>query len=311
MAVIFGGGELSSFTRFNAIETTLAGSFAAPARCGVHVKKGGYIRTDALGNLNDIWIHFDMNVALISAGLTPIVVSNPSGVTLFSIGTDGKVLVAGIQVGVIPIAAGRFTYDIHLKGGAAGIVEIYADSQVLFSVNGNFNFSTMQTLTLSPTGTDATADTNTIYSQVIVANEVTIGSKLATLVLDAVGSNNSWTGTSANAAADINEIILDDTTYVSASQAGLVETWSATDLDPQFANIRAVIVSALGKYSATGPKNLDAVTRVGAGNYFTPMTTLGPGYTPTQAVFNINPVTNAAWTRDEVNAAEFGIRSKV
>ncbi len=312
MAVIFGGGELSSFTRFNALETTLAGTFSAPARCGIHVKKGGYIRTDALGGLSDIWVHLDINIAMLSPNLTVLSITNPSGVPQFSLTSDGKLMAGTIQVGTIPMATGRFTYDIHLRGGSGGIIEVYADSQVVFSANGTFSFSNMQTLILSPSGFNGTEnDTNTVYSQIVVANEVTIGYKLATLVLDSVGANNSWTGTSSDAAADVNEIGLDDSTYISASSAGLVETWATSDLDGQYTNIRAVIVSALGKYSTTGPKNLDAAVRLGGGNYFTPMSTLGPGYTPSQAVFNVNPVTNATWTRDDVNASEFGIRSKV
>lgn len=313
MAVIFAGGELSSFTKFNSIETTLAGSFSLPARCGIHTRKGGFIRTDVLGDLSDIWIHFDMYVGTVTAGLTPISVTNSSGVVLFSIASDGKVSVAGSNIGILPaFTQGRFTYDVHLKGGSVGLVEVYVDSQAMLSVNGNFALSNMHTLMLSPVGVNANdSTTNSIYSQIIVANEITIGSKLATLTLDAVGSNNAWVGTSSNAAADVNEIGLDDTTYISAQTAGLVETWATSDLDPQYTNVRAVVVSALAKYSATGPKNIDAITRIGTGNYASAMTALGPGYTPSQAIFSINPVTNAAWTVSDVNAAEFGIRSKV
>lgn len=313
MAVIFAGGELSSFTKFNAIETTTDGSFAAPARCGIHTKKGGYIRTDTLSGVSDVWLHFDMSTSLITAGLVPIAVSNSSGVVLFSITSDGKIMAETTQAGIIPLfnAPGRHTIDIHLRGGSQGQIEIYADNQVLFSANGSYAFNAMQTLTLSPAGTDASTVTNTIYSQVIVANEVTIGSKLATLVLQSVGSNNSWLGTSADAAADVNEIVLDDNTYISATNAGQIETWTVSDLAPQYTNIRAVIISALGKYSTTGPKNLDAVTKLPVGTYFQPMTTLGPGYTPSQTILNINPVTNSAWLAADVNAAEFGIRSKV
>jgi hypothetical protein len=314
MAVIFGGGELSSFVRFNALETTEAGTFAAPARCGIHVKKNGYIRTDTLALVSDIWLHLDINIAQVTAGLTPITVSNNSGVVVFAITSEGKVMVGTTQIGTVPfMTPGRFVLDIHLKGGASGLIEIYADSQIAFSANGNYALANMQTLTLSPTGqsTDDVADTNTIYSQIIVATEVTIGSKLATLVLETAGSNSQWTGTSSDAAAAINEVGLDDATYISASTAGLISTWATSDLDPQYVNVRAVIVSALGKYSTSGPKTVEAATRTNGGNYYQPMGALGPGYTPSQAIFNVNPVTNAAWTRDEVNAAEFGVRSKV
>lgn len=314
MAIIFAGGELSSFTAFNALETTTVGSFAVPARCGIHTQKNGYIRTDMLADVTEIYLHFDMSIGLISAGLTPILVTNSTGVALFSISSSGVVTAMGTVIGTIPlITTGRFTVDIHLRGGSSGtgLVEVYADSQVMLSVVGSFAFTGIHSLILSPTGSDATAVTNTVYSQIIAANELLIGSKLATLVLSTIGSNNSWVGSTSDSAATVNAIGLDTTTYISAQTAGLVETWVTSDIDPQYTNVRAVIISALGKYSTSGPKNLDACTRINAANYFTAMTTLGPGYLPSQAIFSINPVTNAAWTVSDVNAAEFGFRSKV
>lgn len=308
MAIIFGGGELSSFHKFNAIETTTSGTFRLPARCGIHVKKGGWITTNTIGLLDDVWFHFDMGIGLVSPTSTPIKVLSSTNTVLFTVRGDGSVIVGNTTIGIVPIfTPGLFTLDIHLRGGSNGLVEIYADTQVVFSATGNFTFTNMSTLTLAPVGTDATDNTGTVWSQAIIANENTLGYKLATLELETAGSQAEWAGQ----IGDVSEIALNDATYITASTAGLVDTFETVDLESEYTNIRAVVISALAKYSSTGPKNLDAVFRIGGQNYTSAMTPLSGGFSPSQAIFHVNPQTYSALSNSDINDAEYGIRSKV
>ncbi len=308
MAIIFGGGELSSFRKFNAIEVTTSGAFRPPARCGIHIKKGGWITTNTIGLLDDVWFHLDVGIGLVSPASTPVKVLSSTEAVLFTIRGDGSVIVGNTTIGIVPIfTPGLFTLDIHLRGGSSGLVEIYADTQVVFSATGNFTFTNMSSLTLAPVGTDTTDITNTFWSQVIIANESTLGYKLATLELETAGSQTEWAGQ----IGDVSEIVLNDSTYITAATAGLVDTFETVDLDSSYTNIRAVVISALAKYSSTGPKNLDAVFRIGGQNYTSAMTTLNGGFSPSQAVFHVNPETYSALSNSDVNDAEYGIRSKV
>ncbi len=309
MAVLFAGGELPSFKRFNAVESTLADSFRAPARCGIHTQKNGWIKTTPLGNRSDLWIHFELNIGLRQSGKTPLIIENSAGSALFSIDSNGTISAATV-INTINIfgSQGRFTYDVHVRGGSSGLIEVYVDSQLMYSYTGSLTtLTTMDAVSFNPVGDDSTATTNTIWSQIIIADEITVGWKLATLTFDANGAQTGFIG----GASDINEIVLDDNTYISANQAGLISTWTTSDLDTPYTSIKAVVISALGKYTSTGPRNIDAVCRIGGVNYFSAMPALGLGFTPSQIILHNNPNGSIPWSRTVINASEFGLRSKV
>lgn len=312
MNIIFAGGELASFYRFNAEEEVSIGAFSAPARCAIHVKKGGHIRTETLGNRSEMWLHFDVFAGQIRSGLTPLNITTSIGASVFSIGSDGRVYIGTTTVGTIPMAVGLFTYDIYLRGGAFGALEIYVNKQLQLSVSGSLAINDMHTLRLSPffDQTSGTS-TSTFYSQIIASTESTVGHRLATLNIESIGTHNEWLA-STNSAADVGEITLNDATYISAPNLGMVTTWNIADLPAQFSNdaVLALVVSALGKVSATGPKNLEAAMLVGGGLHYRNMAAIGMGYTPSQVIVAVNPVTNAAWTASELNALEIGLRSK-
>ena len=306
MSTYFGGGELPSFTRFNSVEVTTAGTYQSPARCGIHTKKGGWIVAKHTA-LNELWFHFDMKVGLVTTTLTPIIVKNGAGIVLFSVGSNGDIKVGASTIGNVNFFInGLYTVDIHLRSGSNGLVEIYIDKEVVFSATGNFTLTGMASLTLSPIGTDSTNDTGTVWSQVIVADDVTIGYKLATLAITSQGDQAQWTGSYDR----VNEIALDTDTYINAPTAGLVSTYVVSDLDPQYTNIKAVIVSALGRYTEIGPKQIDAVVRVSGVNYTSTMTPLGTGYVPSQGIWHVNPANLSPWTINNVNDLQLGIRSK-
>ena len=194
MAVNFGGGETSSFATFNSIETTLSGSFKAPARCGIHTKKGGRIKA-SFSATSSQWFHLDMHVGLINSTLSPIVISDLSNSPLFTLMSSGSVKLGSTVVGSAPIVvAGLCTIDIHLVHGSSGLVEIFVNSQPVFSSTGDYNFSNMAYLTLSPIGTNSTDVTDTVWSQVIISDEITISNELATLVFTALGDLTDWGG---------------------------------------------------------------------------------------------------------------------
>ncbi len=307
MSVLFAGGETPSFLKFNAIETVLAGAFKAPARCGIHTKKGGWIKS-AFIPFSTLWAHFDMHVGLVSSGLTPINFTDASGNSVFSIASDGSMKAGTTTVGLAPIfTPGLFTIDIHLVNGS--LIEVYADSQIVTSVTGSFTFAPMTNLINSPVGFDPDTDvTDTVWSQVIISNESTIGNELATLVYSAGGVTAEWTG----AVSDINEIVLDTTTFINAPTGGLVSTFTTGDLGTQYTNIRAVAIAALARYSDQGgPTHLDGVIRLGSTNYLSNLTNPGLGDAPCTAIIHANPQTNLPWSRIDINNAEFGLRSRL
>lgn len=309
MTILSGGSELPSFKSFNAHEEAIAGRYDPEyARGAIHVKKGGYIRTETLANQNEIYIHFQVFAEIKSPILIPIVVQNSIGATLFSIAANGEVKIAGGAYGTVPIIQGELvTWDIYIRGGAQGVVEIYADNQLVYSRTGTFAISGMQNLILQPFGEASTGNhTGTYYSQVITATESLIGAKLETLVFDGAGSSNQWIGTSSNTHLDVNEFGIDYDTYITTPSAGNAQSWTLADVTSD-ERIRAIIIAFLAKNAIVGPKNVEASIN---GHYFA-TAPLATGYTPVIAVSHVDPDTQAAWTKAKINTSQVGIRSKV
>jgi hypothetical protein len=306
MAINFGGGETSSFVSFNSIETVQAGTFKTPARCGIHTKKSGWIMAEMQTSANSQWFHFDLNIQLISNNITPIQVLNSSQNVVFSISTNGNIIVGNSPIGTLNLLStvGLRTIDIKLSNNN---IEIYSDARMVFSASGAFTaISNMQFLRLSPVGTDATENTNTIWSQVIISDETTIGLELATLVLTSQGDLAAWTGQ----VNSINEIIYNNLTFISAPISDLFTTYTISALPSQYTDIKAVVVNALARYSGQGPSNIESVVRFGSSNSSQAMSSLGIGYTASNRIHPVNPFTGVQWLPAELNNSQFGFRSR-
>lgn len=306
MAINFGGGETSSFSCFNSTEITTVGTFKAPARCGVHTKKSGWMIADIGKNVSSQWFHFDVNVGLTSNNLTPIQIFSGTNTVVFSISTNGNVIVDGIPVGSINLfsSLGLRTIDIRLSTTG---VTIYSNTRSVFSVSGSFTgLSNMRRIQFSPTGFDTTENTNTIWSQVIISDDATLGLELATLVLDNQGDLAQWGGT----VNSINETILNSQTYINAPSVDLISTYTVTPLSAQYTEVKAVVVNALARYTGNGPQGLDAVLRSGGSNLSQAMTPLDLSYVPSHRVYATNPFNGLEWTAAQVNTTQFGFRSR-
>lgn len=143
-------------------------------------------------------------------------------------------------------------------------------------------------------------------SEVIVDTTNIFNARLETLDFTADGVSQDWTG-SVN---DIKTATSSDATVISSSTANDDASYVASDSTAGSLDVRAVVISARALRGAGGPQNLAGLARVSSTNYVQaanqPETSLGV----CQAVFATNPATGSAWTRAEINAAEFGVRSQ-
>lgn len=305
MAINFGGGETSSFTCFNALEDTTVGTFRSPARCGIHIKKAGWIMATLPDTVSSQWFHFDLNIGLISNNLTPVQILSSNGAVIFSLSTNGNVTVLGTPIGSLNLftTTGLRTIDIKLSGTS---IEIYNNTRSVFTASGTFAITDIKSLRINPVGQDSGENTSTMASQVIASDEPTVGLELATLSLTAQGALAQWSGT----VSSINETITNDTTFISSNSVDQYTTYSISTLPAQYTNVKAVIVNALARYTGSGPQNIEAVVRYSGTNYSQTMTPLGIGYTPSSRIYGNNPFTGIPWTNAEINGSQFGFRSR-
>lgn len=138
-------------------------------------------------------------------------------------------------------------------------------------------------------------------SNVIVANQNTIGMNLAPLVPQAVGVFSDWTGALANLSDG------DDTTVLQTNAAGKRYSWTL----PEFStsqSIAALVMNMKGFSVQSTPASIRPFVRFGGANYDGPSYAL-PGETVLHRILPVNPATGLTWASFEVKNTELGILS--
>jgi hypothetical protein len=201
------------------------------------------------------------------------------------------------------------TVDIHIKlHDTLGEFQFFVNNTLVTEFTGD-------TLLYTPTDNinqmkwrGVSNDYNTT-SQIIVADEPTIGMKCATLYPTADGANIDFSGTYA----DIDEsVVYDDATLASSTVANDISTYVVSDLSAiaQDYDVKAVVVSARMKASAGAPENAQMALRTNSTNYFGgTLSGLSASFAPLQEIWETNPDTAAVWTVSEVQALEGGVKS--
>ncbi|AUR96404.1 hypothetical protein HOU79_gp69 [Vibrio phage 1.224.A._10N.261.48.B1] len=148
-----------------------------------------------------------------------------------------------------------------------------------------------------------------VISQLIVANERTLGWKLKTLHPTAQGTHAEW----VNDVANINGAIMNYTTSVDSDVAAKQsyvhsQVQSAIQEEMVIETLYVTLLAdAIGAVTKVG-----ALARVGGTDYNLPSTEmLDDKYiTPYAEEMSVNPATGNPWTFAELNATEFGFRSE-
>ena len=109
----------------------------------------------------------------------------------------------------------------------------------------------------------------------------------------------------------VEEIPYSDTDYVSTNVTGKTDLYEATDLVGSIHSVKCVQVAARSiKEGSPTPQNLQLACRSGGANYFGENVAV-PAVNPKSLtkLWETNPGTGAAWTKDEVNAVQIGMKA--
>lgn len=147
---------------------------------------------------------------------------------------------------------------------------------------------------------------NSMVSQVIIADEPTIGWRLLTRYPSGAGGSSAWTG----AYTDIDEITYDDADFILSGTANQISTFTQTGPSITGYVVRAVGVFARAKCGASGPQKIRPVLRVSGVDYPSGSDiTLSVGYKAVGAIWETNPATSAAWVNTAVDTIQPGVKS--
>lgn len=326
MTIAFVGGEITSFSpsetqsgeRVEAYDSTYA-------RCSLRtIGAPGtpVMLSPVFASVVDAWLHMDFatspgsasiwvtHVSLFDSGGTERIRLQANSVAaslriLYNVGAGW--VQAGADYGVNH--HNRQTLDLNvLTNTASGRIRLYnAGSLVLdtgvLNLSGISNIARLM-FSGSPSLSPQT-DTGVFCSQVIVADEPTIGWRLSTFVPTGNGANTAWSGTYA----DVDEIVYNDGDFISTAVADDIETFALTGLSIGTEEVKAVAVTARARRNASGPQNLQLALRKGSTNYFSGTKALDVGFTPNINIWETDPATGIAWVPADVLTLEAGVKA--
>lgn len=328
MPVLFAGSEMSAFLPSDAsvAEITTAGYFDPTySRCSLQTSSSfgnstSYAETDVLGaQTGTVFLHFSMwTGAPPGLGVTTYnawIWSSSAGVDQFKVTYTGINNVSDAMLvsmyynlaGVWTQIGSTFTLTVNTRTDIDIKLKLGASGEAAFFVTGGSRASgtaDLSGLTNIDKMRAISAYNPPRYSEVIVADESTIGWRAFCDEGTGNGSNTAWTGDYQ----DTDEITFSDVDRIYTANANDIETFTHARTLTGF-DIIAVAVCARAKRGTTGPQNLKHVLRIGGTNYVSATTrALSEGYAPYVYVWNTNPATSAAWLAAAA-AAEFGVKA--
>lgn len=325
MTVLFQGAEMASFTPSDSTvkETTDSTLYDTNfARCSITCNAStNYAEGTPSASATDYWIHFDMASTQLSDGTSTIRLSlyDSSGNERirFKYG-DGSTHLIGLDYwnGSAFVSAGTFsldmgmlvqTFDIRVVcNSGSGSIDVYVAGSNRLSASVSTSSITNLKKFRFFGGTASTLPLNTRFSQVIVADEPTVGWRLVTRYANGAGATNDWTG----GYTEIDETVYFDADFINSATANQVELFTNTGQGMTGYSVRSVAVSARAKRGSTGPQNIRMALRSAGTTYFSASDiALGLGYAPVQTVWETDPATAADFLTSAISTLQFGVKS--
>lgn len=323
MAIYFMGGEMGAFTPSDStvIESNSAEGFTtAFSRCAIDCPQNtNYAEGDPGTNLTDAWIHFRMSIDFGSSAYTStrFVWLDGSGTERIRIRYTHDTNSLAVQYfNGSWVSAGSFTlfwgdtdhdFDLHVTcNSASGNIALYVAGTQRINATVDLSATTaLRKFRFSGHLEIFVSTTHSYFSQVIVADESTIGFRLLTVPPTGVGASSDMTGTFA----EVDEIAYSDADFINTSTANHVELFTHSTAIPSGYGVRAVGVTARAKKGGSGPTNLQLALRSGGTTYVSSSKALDLGYGSFINVWETDPATSAAFTSSAITAMQFGVKA--
>lgn len=334
MTVYFQGAEREDFTLGGTINTSTNSAQFNPANArfgfdmrGGSPSTGGSSLTTTTFSTTEFWTHFVQYFGFtagtvqtiwtvgVYSGATAYIALKPNGTTGWDLmlwNGSGFTTITS----VFPGTQGLITYDLYIKLGnsSTGQIRVYRNGIPMITVlNVDTSFGgTVTEFTSVRFGSMCTSTTGsaTMYSEVIVADWNTLGSKLVTLVPNAAGNYNEFAGAGYTA---VDEVAL-TSDLMTSSVAD--ERFSVGMTDPPALgtgeSIEAVAIAYAAARDGVSPQNINTFVRIGGVDYHNADQSLSAtlGAQQGQFMMSVDPSTSAQWQVSAVTNAEFGVRSR-
>lgn len=321
MTILFAGGEPECFTEFNGLLATGSTSFDgnyARATLGVSNALGHHLLGE-FAPTTAFWLGMRIRITsyIWSSSYGPLLeLFDAAGVCRIRMKptTDETVQVVAVNEGGTETLLGTSsifssgTSDINslqveIDYSATGKIQIYFNNVSLFLYEGDVTTNSVTELAAFKVKSPSSG--YAYLSEVIVSTTDTRAMRLKTLVPNAAGDTNDWTG----AYTDINGVTPAPTSVVTSDMSGQVFTANLGDLTASTEVVEAVSIATHAVRGEDLTGGVELGVRTDGTNAFVAPVELDILPTSQYALFPANPVTEEAWTRDEVNALQVALRS--
>lgn len=126
------------------------------------------------------------------------------------------------------------------------------------------------------------------------------------------GNSSQLTGSDGNSTD--NYLLVDeasqngDTDYVQSATSGQKDTYTFADMAHTPTSIFGTQLNMIAKKDDSGTRSICAVARSGGTDYDGDTQALSTSYADFRQIREVDPATSAAWTRTNLNSAEFGVK---
>lgn len=224
-----------------------------------------------------------------------------------------------LATGTTVLLAATFYYIEfkHIILNAAGTLEVRINGSVEVTFAGDTQETanaTAEQIGLLDTSASIRVDDFYIYDGTGAANNNYAGdSQIEAELPDGAGAATAWTtvvgaGTHWQA---VNEVPPNgDTSYVESDTADQIDEYTFTNLTPTSATIPTIQVSMRARKTQAGALNIARMYRSGVTDNQGANVALNTSYTTILEIMETDPVAVGAWTVANLNAAQFGARSR-
>lgn len=207
---------------------------------------------------------------------------------------------------------GTYDFDINFNIAEEGFVKFFVNGSLEYDFTGDTRPSSgtleVTSFRCSATGGSSSTSRSNFFSQLILSDQNTIGSKVYTLPITE-GSVNDWDGD----ISDVSGTGVDDSTSITAftiDDTILFNTDNLPTLD-EFESLEAVVVGVRGNFSdGSDVTSLDGIASNGTSSEFGNLNQLTEGFTGYQIISGVNPITTEPWDETAYNEQEVGLIAK-
>lgn len=201
------------------------------------------------------------------------------------------------------------TYEVHVDG-----VQVLVGSSADTKNTAN---ATADRVVFGPFGSGSTGVVGARIDDIYICDSSGSANNdfLGDIRVDAVlpsgdGSNSGLTTSTGSAhAALVDETpATDDTDYNQSASVGNKDTYAFTDITHTPSAIFGAQVCLQAKKDDAGARSICAVTRSGGSDFDGSAQVLSTSYAVFRTMLELDPNTSAAWTKTNLNAAEFGMK---